>query len=166
MQACRDKQFEVSRKWDAVDSLYLLPPEQSEHKYCYGLFAVCKKEQVDRQILNPIPENSRFSPVSEATLSLAHSSLLCQLYLPTDQALCLNSDDLSDFYHGFSVSEAHAARNHIQGVFDGSLFVDFKACRPELHGKTVVGCFRALAMGTSFAVELAQHAHAVLRSWL
>ena len=162
VQACRNDQFELYRKWDGVDSLYLLPAEQSEYRYRCGLFAVYKGEQLDCQILNPIPENSRSFSISEATLSLAHSSLLCQLYIPENQVLCINSDDLSDFYHGFSVSELHAARNHIHGVFDGSLFTDFKAFRPELCGKPVIGCFRTLAMGTSFAVELAQHAHAVL----
>ena len=121
-----------------------------------------ESEQVDRQILNPLPENSRAFSGSEATLNLAQSSLLCQLFIPQDMALCINSDDLSDFYHGFLVNDLHAARNHIHGVFDGSLFADFKAYRPELHGKPVVGCFRTLAMGTSFAVELAQHSHAVL----
>ena len=34
--------------------------------------------------------------------------------------------------------------------------------RPELDDKPVVGCFRSLAMGTSYAVETAQHAHTVL----
>ncbi|CAE7480810.1 unnamed protein product, partial [Symbiodinium microadriaticum] len=45
-----------------------------------GLFAVYKSEAVDRQILNPIPENSRSFSVSEA--------------------LTISSDDLTDFYHG------------------------------------------------------------------
>ena len=162
VQACREKQLELYRKWDSVDGLYLLSAEQSEYRYRCGLFAVYKNEEVDCQILNPIPENSRSFSVSEATLNLAHSSLLCQLYIPKHQALCINSDDLSDFYHDFVVSELHAARNHIHGIFDGNLFADFKAFRPELHGKPVVGCFRTLAMGTSFAVEVAQHAHSVL----
>ena len=55
----------------------------------------------DRQILNPIPENSRSYSVSEATFSLAHSCLLCGIYIPPNQNLVINSDDLKDFYHGF-----------------------------------------------------------------
>ena len=162
VQSTPEKQRELFRKWDNVHSLYLLPAECSEHRYRCGLFSVFKNSETDRQILNPIPENSRSFSVSDATLSLAHSSLLCQLYVPEDRALVINADDISDFYHGFTVSDLHAARNHIHGVYDGEEFVGWNAFREDLRGKKVVGCFKTLAMGTSFAVEVAQHAHAVL----
>ena len=162
VQSTPEKQRELFRKWDNVHSLYLLPAECSEHRYRCGLFSVFKNSETDRQILNPIPENSRSFSVSDATLSLAHSSLLCQLYVPEDRALVINADDISDFYHGFTVSDLHAARNHIHGVYDGEEFAGWNAFREDLRGKKVVGCFKTLAMGTSFAVEIAQHAHAVL----
>ena len=117
---------------------------------------------MDRQILNPIPENSRCFSISDSTLSLAHACLLGQVYIRPDQDLIIGSDDLKDFYHGFVISERHAARNHIHGVFRGSEFRGFNAYRPELDDQPVVGCFRSLAMGTSYAVDTAQHAHTVL----
>ena len=154
VQSTREKQRELFLKWDQVHCLHLLPAELSEHRYRCGLFSVFKNSDTDRQILNPIPENSRCFSVSDATFSLAHSSLLCQLYTPIDQALIINADDISDFYHGFIVSDLHAARNHIHGVFCGEEFLGWNAFREELRSKKVVGCFRTLAMGTNFAVEI------------
>ncbi|CAE7832501.1 SUF4 [Symbiodinium sp. CCMP2592] len=162
VQASQADQLELYRKWDAVESLYLLRASESEVKFRCGLFAVYKNDKFDRQILNPIPENGRSFSVSDATLSLAHASLLCQLYLPAGKNLVINSDDLEDFYHGFQVDDRHAARNHIHGVFYGRDFQGWQAYREELHDVQVVGCFKTLAMGTNFAVETAQHAHSVL----
>ena len=157
VQAPVDKQLQLYKKWDDVENLYLLPASSSEYRYRCGLFSVYKSDTHDRQILNPIPENSRSYSVSEATFSLAHSCLLCGIYIPPNQNLVINSDDLKDFYHGFIVSDEHAARNHLHGVFRGSDFVGWRCYNPELHNVPVVGCFRTLAMGTNFAVEVAQH---------
>ena len=162
IQASRADQLELYRKWDEVESLYLLRASESEAKFRCGLFAVYQNDKFDRQILNPIPENGRAFSVSDATLILAHASLLCQLYLLEGKNLVINSDDLEDFYHGFLVGDRHAARNHIHGIFYGRDFHGWKAYRKELHDIQVVGCFKTLAMGTHFAVETAQHAHAVL----
>ena len=144
VQATKEHQLELYRKWDAVDSLFLLPASASEFRYRCGLFAVYKDDKVDRQILNPIPENSRSFSVADSTLSLAHACLLCQLYLPAEENLVIGSDDLKDFYHNFYVTDAHASRNHIHGVFPGSLFRGWRAYKPELDSVPVVGCFRTL----------------------
>ena len=162
VMASREEQFELFRRWDGVQSLHLLPAASSEARYRCGLFAVYKSDEVDRQILNPIPENARCFSISDSTLSLAHASLLGQIFIASDQNLVIGSDDLKDFYHGFVVSDIHAGRNHIHGVFRGSDFRGFNAYNPELDDQLVVGCFRSLAMGTSYAVETAQHAHSVL----
>ena len=162
VQASRENQLRLYKKWDTVQSLYLLPADASEVKFRCGLFSVYKSDTVDRQILNPIPENARSYSLSDATLTLAHASLLTQVYVPADKNLVISSDDLKDFYHAFVVSDSHAARNHIHGVFKGSDFVGCHAYKPELHDVPVVGCFRTLAMGTNFAVETAQHCHSVL----
>ena len=158
----RQKQLELFRKWDGVHCLHLIRASDSEYRFRCGLFAVYKSEAVDRQIGNPTPENSRSFSVSEAAHTLAHSSLLCQLYIPRNQALTISSDDLTDFYHGFLVDASHAARNHLHGVFQGEEFAGWNCFRTELLGADVVGCFRTLAMGTNYAVEVAQHAHGVL----
>ena len=162
VQASRDDQLALYKKWDLVHSLYLLPAESSEVRYRCGLFSVYKDEHVDRQILNPVPENSRCYTVSDATLHLAHSALVCHIYIPKGKNLVIGSDDLKDFYHAFEVTDQHAARNHLHGTFDAECFEGWNCYRPELQGKKVVGCFRTLAMRTSYAVELAQHSHTVL----
>ncbi|CAE7454060.1 SUF4 [Symbiodinium sp. CCMP2592] len=162
VQTSRDQQLRLYKRWDDVRSLHLLPASHSEFKYRCGLFSVYKSATVDRQILNPIPENSRTFSVSDATFSLAHASLLTQVFIPQGKNLVISSDDLKDFYHAFAVSEEHASRNHLRGVFDGADFEGWHAYKPELHGVPVVGCFKTLAMGTNFAVETAQHCHTVL----
>ena len=55
------------------------------------------------------------------------------------------------------MSDPHAFRNHIHGIFPAELFRGWNCWREELAGKQVVGFFGSLAMGTSFAVEVAQH---------
>lgn len=147
------------RKWDNVGCLRLLEASASDSKYRCGLFAVYKSTEKDRQILNPIPENSRTLPLNNSTVTLAHGSLLCNLFLDEHEDLVIGADDLEDFYHCFKVPEAHAYRNHIHGVFPADMFEDFHAWHPGLTGKMVVGCFSTLAMGTSYAVEIAQHVH-------
>ena len=78
--------------WDRVDSFMLMPAEQSEYRYCCGLFAVSKDFAYDRQILNPVPENSRSWAPNETTKSLAHASLLCAAWLKIDQRWIISSD--------------------------------------------------------------------------
>ena len=46
----RERLLALFKKWDSVDSLYLLPATQSEQKYRCGLFTVYKNEEKDRQI--------------------------------------------------------------------------------------------------------------------
>jgi hypothetical protein len=86
---------------------------------------------------------------------LAHGTLLCGLYLPPHEELVISADDLEDFYHSYVVPQAHAARNHIHGVFESSVFEGWNCWDSKFVGKMVVGCFNTLAMGTSFAVEVA-----------
>eukprot|EP00438_Fugacium_kawagutii_P004250 Skav217520 [mRNA] locus=scaffold647:242806:246940:- [translate_table: standard] len=155
----RDDLFKLFRKWDDVHSFQLLDASASESKYRCGLFAVYKSEEKDRQILNPIPENGRTLCMNKSTLTLAHGSLLCNLFLDEHEDLVIGADDLEDFYHCFKVGTSHAHRNHIHGVFPAEMFKDFNAWDPKFAGKQVVGCFSTLAMGTSYAVEVAQHVH-------
>ena len=150
------------KKWDDVHSFRLLDSSCSERLYRCGLFAVYKNSEKDRQILNPIPENGRSMKMNHSTLSLSHGSLLCGIYLEEDKDLIIGADDLEDFYHCFVVSSEHAHRNHIHGVFPAEIFRGWNCWDEQLSGKHVVGCFSTLAMGTGFAVEVAQHTHSVL----
>eukprot|EP00438_Fugacium_kawagutii_P019732 Skav213561 [mRNA] locus=scaffold263:154967:157288:+ [translate_table: standard] len=100
--------------------------------------------------------------MNASTLTLAHGSLLCNVFLDQHQDLVIAADDLEDFYHSFVVSAPHAHRNHIHGIFPAEVFKGWHAWDPSLAGKLVVGCFNTLAMGTSYAVEVAQHTHSNL----
>ena len=158
----REKLLQLFKRWDDVHSLQLLDANASEFKYRCGLFAVYKNAEKDRQILNPIPENGRTFGIAESTHNLAHGTLLCNLVLDPAQDLVIAATDLEDYYHAFVVSKAHAARNHIHGVFPAETFKDWNCWDPTLAGKLVVGCFATLAMGTNYAVEIAQHTHSNL----
>ena len=127
----------------------------------YSQYIKCMLKK-DRQILNPIPENGRTFGIAESTHNLAHGTLLCNLVLDPAQDLVIAATDLEDYYHAFVVSKAHAARNHIHGVFPAETFKDWNCWDPTLAGKLVVGCFATLAMGTNYAVEIAQHTHSNL----
>lgn len=164
VMCAREQLLRLFKRWDQVSCLRLLDSKCSESKYRCGLFAVYKNAEKDRQILNPIPENSRSICMNTATTTLAHGSLLCSVFLDEDQDLIIGADDLEDFYHSFVVSKEHAYRNHLQGIFPSEIFKGWNAWEPHLEGKTVVGCFNTLAMGTSYAVEVAQHTHSNLLS--
>jgi len=152
--------LKLYKKWDSVGCLALLDAKNSDPQYRCGLFAVYKNAEKDRQILNPIPENGRTMCMNSSTLTLAHGSLLCDLRLGPDQDLLIGADDLKeDFYHGFKVHPSHAHRNHIHGVFPADVFRGWNVWSSDLEGKQLVGCFNTLAMGTSYAVEVAQHTH-------
>ena len=155
----RDDLLKLFKKWDDVHCFKLLEASQSEYKYRCGLFAVYKSTEKDRQIFNPIPENGRTLSLNSSTITLAHGSLLCNLFLDQHEDLVMGADDLEDFYHCFQVPPEHADRNHVHGVFPAETFSSFNAWDPKFAGKMVVGCFSTLAMGTSYAVELAQHSH-------
>ena len=63
---------------------------------------------------------------------------------------------MKDFYHGFVIPDAHAARNHIHGVFRGSAFRGFRAYKPATLPSISVSLQSAIAslVSTSFALEL------------
>ena len=62
-------------------------------------------------------------------------------------------------YYIFKVSSRRARRNALGTEFDSQVFEGWKAWREELRGKKVLVCLRALAMGDSIAVKVAQHSH-------
>ncbi|CAE7245675.1 SUF4 [Symbiodinium sp. CCMP2456] len=52
-----------------------------------------------------------------------------KVFIPQGKNLVISSDDLKDFYHAFAVSDEHASRNHLHGVFPGSAFQGWHAYR-------------------------------------
>ncbi len=111
-----------------------------------GLFAVPNSFEFDRQIINPIPENSRSMTVSDNTKSLGRSRLSCGICFDRGEVLVTSSDDLEDFFHCFSVPPAHALRNHFAGIFRAEEFLNFRACDPALAGLEMVGCFNTFGI--------------------
>ena len=87
---------------------------------------------------------------------------MCNLVLDQSHDLAIAATDLEDYYHTFVVSKEHAARNRIHGVFPAETFKGWHCWDPKLSGKLAVGCFATLAMGTNYAVEIAQHTHSNL----
>eukprot|EP00438_Fugacium_kawagutii_P000101 Skav218715 [mRNA] locus=scaffold1346:664540:668773:+ [translate_table: standard] len=99
----REDLLKLFRKWDDVFCFRLLDAAASERKYRCGLFSVYKSDVKDRQIFNPIPENGRTLCMNASTVTLAHGSLLCGLFLDSHEDLIMGADDLEDFYHCFQV---------------------------------------------------------------
>ena len=145
--------------WDRVKSFLIMPASMSLYFYRCGLFAVSEDFLYDRQILNPVPENSRTWAPNESTKKLAHASLLCNAWLQAGKKWILSGTDLSNMYHNFVVSVAHARRNHIHGIFKGSEFAGWQAYDERLRDEDVIGCFNSLGMGENLAVETAQQSH-------
>ncbi|OLP97449.1 hypothetical protein AK812_SmicGene20236 [Symbiodinium microadriaticum] len=86
VQAPLDKQLQLYKKWDDVECLHLIPASSSEYRYRCGLFSVYKSDTLDRQILNPIPENSPSYSVSEV-LILPGGGVIdqnCTIFLSSD----------------------------------------------------------------------------------
>ena len=159
VRCSKQEQLAIFKRWDDVNSLVLLPAHLSEYIYRCGLFAVYKSEVRDRQILNPVPENSRHWNINDATKSLAHACLLCSMWLRDGFQLRISASDLQEMYHGFITSKSHSRRNHIHRVFLGEEFKGFRCYNPDWHHQQVVGCFGSLGMGENCAVETAQHTH-------
>ena len=154
----RTEVLKLLAKWDRVGSLSLLPEHLSEARFRCGLFAVAKDEKRLRQILNPMPENSRVATSSEYSRKMISAFALCSLIVPADAAVYLSADDLADFYHQFKVSSKRAARNHLKVVFRREELHGLAALE-GLEGDSFVPCFQSLGMGDCWAVEFAQAAH-------
>lgn len=158
VNADRREFIALLRKWDAVGSLMLLPASESEERYRCGAFAVAKDSTRLRQILNPVPENSRVFGSAVATSSLVAAFELVPWLIPADREVRLFSDDIADCYHQFAVSERRARRNHLRFILSASEASEFSGFHAGL-GDAIVPCFKSLGMGDSWAVEIAQHAH-------
>eukprot|EP00971_Amphidinium_carterae_P053553 1055013-Amphidinium_carterae.1 len=160
VHASRRELLRIFETWDRVGCLSLIDARESDPRYRCGLFSVYKDEQRDRQIVNPIPENSRCFQVAEDTKGLAHGCMLGEIVLDPGEDLVLSASDLSDCYHTFVIPESHSRHNHISGIFPPDQLAHLRAYRPELaQCQFLVGCFKALPMGKGYAVEMTQQAH-------
>lgn len=75
----------------------------------------------------------------------------------------ISSDDLSEFYYTFRVSDTRAMRNSTGIPFRGSDLSHLSCFQPHLADRQVYIALKTLAMGDALAVEIAQQGHYNLR---
>ena len=163
--ASRQELLKVFERWDRLDRLYICRQEDVSPLDRCEVFAVAKDSDRDRQILHRKRRNLRERHTVGASKDLPHGVLLCQLPLE-DRYVCVCSvDDIRDFYHAYSASEARAKSSPVGPVFRASEVGHLKAFREAVEsgrlqkGDRVACCFRGLGMGDHAAVDIAQESH-------
>eukprot|EP00438_Fugacium_kawagutii_P022150 Skav235748 [mRNA] locus=scaffold803:24495:31367:+ [translate_table: standard] len=159
VHASKSELLALAKKWDDLEACFLVKcSDVAPGEHC-GLFSVSKDEEYDRLILNPTVLNSRMKTSNVYTRTLAPGHMIALLRLQPSENLVLSSDDLSEFYYTFRVTEARARRNSIGIPFWGWELAGLSCYSPELHHQKVFIALRTLAMGDNLAVEVAQQAH-------
>eukprot|EP00438_Fugacium_kawagutii_P033349 Skav204235 [mRNA] locus=scaffold1550:277390:299473:- [translate_table: standard] len=155
----RDELKCLAAKWDALGACALVPVGEVAEEETVGIFAVTKDQEYDRLILNPTVVNSRMYGVSTFTKQIAPGHLITMVRIPDTHDLVISSDDLSEYYYTFKVSQARAARNAIGMVFWGHELSHLSCCTPEHYSQQYYIALSTLAMGDGLAVEIAQQSH-------
>ena len=126
---------------------------------------MAKDEHKDRQILHRKRRNRRERHLVGASRELPHGVLLCQLPLE-DRFICVRSvDDVKDFYHAYSVTEARARSSPVGKPWRVPELAHLHSCQEALAAgrispdDKVVCCFKGLGMGDHAAVDIAQQSH-------
>ena len=118
-----------------------------------------KDDQYDRLILNPQTVNSRMQSFSHYTKQLAPGSMFSLIHLKPGCRLRISADDLAEMYYTVRVPTARAKRNCIGKLFDAAELKHLSCFDSSKHYGPCVLALSALAMGDSWAVEIAQQAH-------
>ena len=155
----REELIRLATKWDALGACRLVPTSHIDPAEAVGLFAVNKDQDFDRLIINPTVINSRCYGCNSFTKTLAPGHLAGAIRLKEDEKLVISSDDLSEFYYTFVVSEQRASRNAIGIRFLGRELGHLQCYTEDLADIEVFICLSTLAMGDSLAVEIAQQSH-------
>ena len=163
--ATRSELLKVFSLWDGLGRLFVCRSDEVSVEDRCELFAVAKDADKDRQILHRKRRNLREYHVAGASRDLPHGVLLTQLPLE-DRFVCVCSvDDVKDFYHAYSASEARARSSPVGPVFRWGEVAHLQAAQVALAeerlGKDdkLVCCFRGLGMGDHAAVDIAQESH-------
>eukprot|EP00438_Fugacium_kawagutii_P036259 Skav223698 [mRNA] locus=scaffold1907:175367:179896:+ [translate_table: standard] len=155
----REELVRLAEKWDALQSCQLVEASLIDPAETVGIFAVGKDEDYDRLILNPTVINSRCYGCNSFTKTLAPGHLAGLIRLRSDERLTISSDDLSEYYYTFCVSDARARRNSIGIPFWGSELSHLSCYKPHMANFRVYIALKTLAMGDALAVEIAQQSH-------
>ena len=128
--------------------------------YASGLFAVAKDQWKDRLILDSRGANLLERPPQRWIQSLACGEALVKILLGRSETIRVSDNDLRDYYYLFEISEARSKRNALVGPMHAKKISHLAAVRAKGYDDGMVfGSLRSLAMGDSWAVELAQTAH-------
>ena len=163
--ATRKELLKVFARWDGLGRLFICKGSEVSQEDRCELFAVSKDQEKDRQILHRKRRNRREVHVTGASKDLPHGVLLCQLPLEEDRVCVCSVDDVKDFYHAYSASEARARSSPVGPLFRASEVQHLEAYRVALssgrisEGDSIACCFRGLGMGDHAAVDIAQESH-------
>ena len=152
-------------KWDSKGACRIFRLDEINWDEAVGLFAVpkddqyAKDDQYDRLILNPQTVNSRMQSFSHYTKQLAPGSMFSLIHLKPGCRLRISADDLAEMYYTVRVPTARAKRNCIGKLFDAAELKHLSCFDSSKHYGPCVLALSALAMGDSWAVEIAQQAH-------
>ena len=170
--ATRQELLKVFQRWDRLNRLFVCKSSDVDESDRCELFAVAKDEEKDRQILHRKRRNQREQHFVGASRDLPHGVLLCQLPMERTHVLVCSVDDVKDFYHAYTASEARAKSSPVGPSFWYREVAHLKACQDALNegrikpGDKLVCCFKGLGMGDHAAVDIAQESHVnVLRTF-
>ncbi len=145
---------------DASGRLGVHRPSEIDGRYASGLFSVVKDLEKDRLILDARASNLLETPGQRWIQSLACGESLCRILLEEDEVIRSSGNDLRDFYYLFRIGEDRSKKNSLVGTMPVQRIAHLKAVQAkQLRGGVVHGALRSLAMGDTWAVELAQTAH-------
>ena len=163
--ATRGELLKVMQRWDQLGRLYICRGSEVSSLDRCELFAVAKDVDKDRQILHRKRRNLREKHVPGASKDLPHGVLLCQLPLEGDKICACSVDDVKDFYHAYTATEARARSSPVGPLFRSSEVAHFKAYADAVaegrisRGEMLACCFKGLGMGDHAAVDIAQESH-------
>ena len=145
---------------DATNRLGLHAPDEVSPDFGSGMFSITKDLEKDRLILDSRGANLLEAPSQRWIRSLGSAETLTKIHIPDHCILRSSSNDLRDFYYGFSATESHSRRNVLVGEIKRSSVQHLHCMKPYLHQHPYVYASMAtLAMGDCQAVELAQTCH-------
>ena len=145
---------------DASNRLGLHAPDEVSPEFGSGMFSITKDLEKDRLILDSRGANLLETPSQRWIRSLGSAETLTKIHIPDHYVLKSSSNDLRDFYYGFSATDSRSRRNVLVGEIRTSSVQHLHCMKPYLHQHPYVYASMAtLAMGDCQPLALAQTCH-------
>ena len=156
--------LKLFEKWDKTGRLAVFPAADIRPDQRLKLKSVAKSETKDRMIANRQRRNCIEHSLKGKSAGIPGGYAFAEIVLGPSEVLELWASDLSDFYHGFWISEDRARTNCIALEFQASEMSHLAAIKKlKLPPETrVVGALKTLPMGDGSAVDFAQSSHAAV----